>query len=72
MFELGDWTADRHREEWLEGMTPTWEELRRLSNRVWLAGALVLAAVMSVFERDRCLVSEDDILDGLASDLLSR
>jgi exopolyphosphatase/guanosine-5'-triphosphate,3'-diphosphate pyrophosphatase len=39
---------------------------------VIVGGAVVLAAVMSVFERDRCLVSEDDILDGMASDLLSR
>jgi len=44
VFELGDWTANRHREEWLTGMKPTWEELRRLSKQVWLAGALVLAA----------------------------
>jgi len=44
VFGLGDWTADRHREEWLTGMRPTWEELRRLSKQVWLSGALVLAA----------------------------
>ncbi len=44
VFGLGDWTADRHREEWTAGMRPTWQELRRLSSRVWIAGALVLAA----------------------------
>jgi ATP-binding cassette, subfamily B, bacterial len=43
VFGLGEWTAARHREEWLAGMEPAWGELRRLSNRVWLAGALVLA-----------------------------
>ena len=43
VFGLGDWTADRHRDEWLEGMQPSWHELRRLSNQVWLVGALVLA-----------------------------
>ena len=44
VFGLGEWIADRHREEWLEGMTPTWQELRRLSKQVWVAGGLVLAA----------------------------
>lgn len=44
VFGLGEWTADRHREEWLEGMTPAWQELRRLSKQVWVAGGLVLAA----------------------------
>ena len=44
VFGLGDWAADRHRDEWLTGMTPTWEELRRLSTQVWLSGALVLTA----------------------------
>ncbi|MGO9886795.1 MAG: ABC transporter ATP-binding protein [Solirubrobacteraceae bacterium] len=43
VFGLGEWTADRHREEWLRGMEPTWRELRRLSQQVWFAGALVLA-----------------------------
>jgi len=28
-----------------------------------------LAVVMEVFERRRCLYSEDDILDGLSADL---
>jgi ATP-binding cassette, subfamily B, bacterial len=44
VFGLGEWTADRHRDEWVAGMTPTWQELRRLSKQVWIAGALVLAA----------------------------
>jgi exopolyphosphatase / guanosine-5'-triphosphate,3'-diphosphate pyrophosphatase len=39
---------------------------------VIVGGVLVLATVMSVFERARCLVSEDDILDGLAADLLAK
>ncbi len=38
---------------------------------VIVGGALVLAAVMEVFDRRRCLVSEDDILDGLAASLRS-
>ena len=37
---------------------------------VIVGGVVVLAEVMSVFGRDRCLVSEDDILDGLAASLL--
>ncbi len=44
VFGLGDWTASRHRDEWLAGMKPAWRELRRLSSGVWLAGAVVLAA----------------------------
>jgi exopolyphosphatase / guanosine-5'-triphosphate,3'-diphosphate pyrophosphatase len=37
---------------------------------VIVGGVLVLAAVMAGFGRDRCLVSEDDILDGLVATLL--
>jgi len=37
---------------------------------VIVGGVLILDAVMDVFERDECLVSEDDILDGLAASLL--
>jgi len=44
VFGLGDWVADRHREEWLEGIEPAWRELRRLRNTVWLAFAAVLIA----------------------------
>ncbi len=36
---------------------------------VIVGGALILDAVMDVFERAECLVSEDDILDGLAASL---
>ncbi len=43
VFGLGEWTAARHRDEWLGAMEPAWRELRRLSGRVWLAGGLVLA-----------------------------
>lgn len=37
---------------------------------VIVGGALILNAVMAVFDREECLVSEDDILDGLAASLL--
>jgi exopolyphosphatase / guanosine-5'-triphosphate,3'-diphosphate pyrophosphatase len=37
---------------------------------VIVGGVLVLAVVMEVFGADLCLVSEDDILDGMAADLL--
>jgi exopolyphosphatase/guanosine-5'-triphosphate,3'-diphosphate pyrophosphatase len=37
---------------------------------VIVGGVLVLAAVMAGFAIDRCLVSEDDILDGIAASLL--
>jgi exopolyphosphatase/guanosine-5'-triphosphate,3'-diphosphate pyrophosphatase len=36
---------------------------------VIVAGVLILDAVMTAFDRDKCLVSEDDILDGLAASL---
>ncbi len=38
---------------------------------VIVAGVLILAVVMECFERERCLVSEDDILDGIAAELLA-
>jgi exopolyphosphatase/guanosine-5'-triphosphate,3'-diphosphate pyrophosphatase len=38
---------------------------------VIVGGVLILAVVMECFGRDRCLVSEDDILDGLAAELLA-
>jgi exopolyphosphatase/guanosine-5'-triphosphate,3'-diphosphate pyrophosphatase len=38
---------------------------------VIVGGVVVLAEVMAVFERSRCLVSEDDILDGLAASLMA-
>ena len=37
---------------------------------VIVGGVLILDAVMDRFGRDECLVSEDDILDGLAASLL--
>jgi len=37
---------------------------------VIVGGVVVLAAVMSGFERGECLVSEDDILDGIVAGLL--
>jgi exopolyphosphatase/guanosine-5'-triphosphate,3'-diphosphate pyrophosphatase len=36
---------------------------------VIMGGTVVLQAVMAVFDRSECLVSEDDILDGLAASL---
>ena len=44
VFGLGDWVADRHREEWLEGIQPAWGEMRRMQIRALIAGAAVLAA----------------------------
>ncbi len=44
VFGLGDWVADRHRDEWLEGTAPAWAALRGLELRAWLAGAVVLGA----------------------------
>jgi ATP-binding cassette subfamily B protein len=44
VFGLGDWVAQRHREEWLAAMRPSWRELGRLNRRVWLAGLFVLCA----------------------------
>jgi ATP-binding cassette subfamily B protein len=43
VYRLGDWVAERHRQEWLDGTRPAWRELRRLANAAWLAGAAVLA-----------------------------
>jgi ATP-binding cassette, subfamily B, bacterial len=43
VYGLGDWVAERHRHEWLEGTGPAWRELRRLANAAWVAGAAVLA-----------------------------
>jgi len=36
---------------------------------VIVGGVLILDAVMEAFDRTFCLVSEDDILDGLAASL---
>ena len=43
VYGLGDWVAERHRDEWLEGTRAVWRDLRRLANAAWLAGAAVLA-----------------------------
>jgi ATP-binding cassette, subfamily B, bacterial len=48
VFGLADWVAERHRDEWLAAMRPSWLELRRLNARVWLAGALVLATYAAI------------------------
>jgi exopolyphosphatase/pppGpp-phosphohydrolase len=37
---------------------------------VIVGGALILSVVMDIFRCHECLVSEDDILDGMAADLL--
>jgi exopolyphosphatase/guanosine-5'-triphosphate,3'-diphosphate pyrophosphatase len=64
---VGEWcarlaaeTATRRAER--PGMTPGRQD-------VIVGGALVLAAVMSRFGFDQCLVSEADILDGLVETL---
>jgi exopolyphosphatase/guanosine-5'-triphosphate,3'-diphosphate pyrophosphatase len=38
---------------------------------VIVGGVLVLDSVMTVFDREECLVSESDILDGLAASLMT-
>jgi ATP-binding cassette subfamily B protein len=43
MFGLGDWIAERHRDEWLEGIQPAWESVRRLNRTAWITGGIVLA-----------------------------
>ncbi|HYA67910.1 MAG TPA: hypothetical protein VED63_04165, partial [Acidimicrobiales bacterium] len=44
-------------------------EVMRGRQDVIVGGALILSCVMSVFSKQSCLVSEDDILDGLAASL---
>jgi exopolyphosphatase/guanosine-5'-triphosphate,3'-diphosphate pyrophosphatase len=44
-------------------------ELMRGRQDVILGGTLILSATMATFDCGRCLVSEDDILDGLAASL---
>jgi ATP-binding cassette, subfamily B, bacterial len=48
VFGLADWTAERHSDEWLDAMRPSWIDLRRLNARVWLAGVLVLATYAAI------------------------
>ncbi|HUA48515.1 MAG TPA: ABC transporter ATP-binding protein [Solirubrobacteraceae bacterium] len=42
MFGLGDWIAERHRDEWLKGIQPGWDGLRRLQRSAWITGGVVL------------------------------
>src|SRR5579875_1586359 len=44
VFGLSDWAAERHREEWLEAMEPSWREWRTLDLRVCACGAVVMLA----------------------------
>lgn len=44
VFCLGDWVAERHQREWLQGTKPAWRELRRLNANVSIAGLGVLLA----------------------------
>jgi ATP-binding cassette subfamily B protein len=44
VFGLSEWAAERHREEWLEAMEPSWRQWRALDLRVWACGAVVLLA----------------------------
>ena len=48
VFGLADWVAERHRDEWLDAMRPSWVELHRLNARVWMAGAVVLATYAAI------------------------
>ncbi|MFZ0386810.1 MAG: ABC transporter ATP-binding protein [Solirubrobacteraceae bacterium] len=48
VFGLADWVAERHSDEWLDAMRPSWAELRRLNARVWMAGAVVLTTYMAI------------------------
>jgi ATP-binding cassette subfamily B protein len=44
VFGLDGWLLERHREEWLEAMRPSWEELGQIERRIARVGLLVLAA----------------------------
>jgi ATP-binding cassette subfamily B protein len=44
VFGLSEWAAERHREEWLSAMEPSWRQWRALDLRVWASGAVVLLA----------------------------
>jgi len=43
VYGLGDWVAERHRDEWLEGTRPAWHELRRLERTAGACAIAVLA-----------------------------
>jgi ATP-binding cassette, subfamily B, bacterial len=48
VFGLADWVAERHSDEWLDAMRPSWLELRRLNARVWMAGVVVLVTYAAI------------------------
>lgn len=65
-------------EHWLDRLAGEDAAARRLEPGmvegrvdVIVGGVLVLAEVLATFGLDRCLVSEDDILDGMAASLLA-
>lgn len=70
-------TLDRGQvEAWFERLATESHQARLLRpgmvagrEDVIVGGALILAVLMEVFDRDVCLVSEDDILDGLAASI---
>ncbi len=39
VFGLGRWIMDRHRDKWLAGMEPPWQQMRHFRNRAFLYGA---------------------------------
>ena len=41
VFGLGRWIMDRHRDKWLAGMEPPWQQMRHFRNRAFLFGAVV-------------------------------
>jgi ATP-binding cassette, subfamily B, bacterial len=41
VFGLGRWIMDRHRDKWLAGMEPPWQQMRHFRNRALLYGAWV-------------------------------
>jgi ATP-binding cassette subfamily B protein len=41
VFGLGGWVLNRHREQWMTGMAPSWETVRRLNRRVAAYGGLI-------------------------------
>jgi ATP-binding cassette, subfamily B, bacterial len=48
IFGLPGWIADRHSEEWTDGMTPSWGELHRLSLQLaWLSLAVLAAFALA-------------------------
>jgi ATP-binding cassette, subfamily B, bacterial len=48
VFGLADWVAERHSDEWLDAMRPSWLELRRLNARVSMAGVVVLVTYAAI------------------------